>query len=267
VTLSCKMERANVVPMRVNIRKWESVRSYTSPSSLFCLGSNPAMYMQVYISSGKHIDRVNKRVDEINQYLDSPEAVFGEGGESDTMEMVKHISHVAPAAPLIAFVAFIHLFIVIRFFGRIVGITTCGKFGQDRDIMRRVADQHGATIHEIDTFHSATPIHKSPTLFGVLNWGVIILIPTVVWRFFPSFGGVVLMSLLLLLGGVVILFGMRYQINEDREERMVAEILNLSNTMGSACIVIGKGHRPGVEKRLVTHSEIEVINPTQRNID
>lgn len=260
------MERASVVRGDDQIGDGQSV-SICPPSSFFRFDSDSATYMKVYISSGKHIDNVSKRVDAINQHLDSPDVVFGEGGESDMVEMLRHISRVAPVAPLIALVAFIHLFIIMRLFGEIVAIVTRGKLGQDREIMRRVADQHGATIQEIDTFYSATPIHTYPILFGTLNWGAIILIPVGVWRFFPSFEGVVLLGLLLLLSGGLLLFAMLYQINEDRENRMVAEILSEADTLESACIVIGKGHRSGIEKQLVSHNEIKVINPTQTNIN
>ena len=221
--------------------------------------------MQVYISSGKHIDNVTKRVDAINQHLDSPEVVFGEGGESDTIETLRRTVRIAPVAPLIAFVAFIHLFIVMRFIGGIVAIASRGEFGQDRVIMRKVADQHGATIQEIDTFYSAAPIDEHPISFGLLNWGTIILIPTIFWRLFPSIGGVLLSGLLLLLIGVILLFAMLYQINEEREKRMVDEILSEANTVDSACIVIGKGQHQGVETGLESHDEVEVINRTQTN--
>lgn len=223
--------------------------------------------MDVYISSGKHIDNVSKRVAMINQHLDSPDVVFAEGGKSDTVKILRRIGRMAPVAPLIALVAFIHLIIVMRFFGWVVAIVTRGKFGQDREIMRRIAYQHGTNIQEIDTFDSATPVYENSTLFGILNWGSIIYIPIVIWSSFPSFGGTVLSGLLLLLSGVVLLLAMLYLVNQDREERMVTEILSEADTVESACIVIGKGHHPGVEKQLVSHNGIYVINPTQTSID
>jgi len=222
--------------------------------------------MRVYISSGSHITRVEKRVDVINQHLDSPEIVFAEGAESDTRKILKRTGRPLPIAPLITVAAFVHIFIYIRFFARIMAIVTCGKIGPDKDVMRTVADHPETTIQEIDTFYSAMPVHEHPK-WGIINWGALILVSTMAWWFFDTLFGVILAVVIVLIIGFVLLKLMLNEINENREDRMVTEILSEADTVESACIVIGEDHHPGVGKRLQSYNDIDVINPTQTSTD
>jgi hypothetical protein len=218
--------------------------------------------MRVYISSGKHVGQVSKRVNTINQHLESPDVVFTESGDVGIVDEFKSIARTVPVAPLIAFASVLHLFICIRLFGWVAAVVTQGRLGKDRIITQRIAGQHEATIREIDTFYSATPIFQNPILWGIANWGVLVLAPTILWIFSIPFRKIILTGILLL-SGFILLSAMLDVVNEDREKRMVTEILSEADITDSACVVIGKNHHSGVGKRLISHKDIDVINPTR----
>lgn len=229
------------------------------------LASDVASYMRVYISSGKHVTCVNKRATAINQSLDSPDIVFGEGADSDLRTKLSGTARLFPNAPLAAGWAFVHLVILIELLGRLVALIPAIGMGRDRVLMQRIADQHGADIHEINTFDPATLVSEHPLLWGITNWALLVMIPAGVWAVFPSLLGVSLSILLLLFTGIALLVAMLELVNEDREDGMVTEILENTNGVDAACVVLGKNHHPGVGERLAAHEGVDVINPERTN--
>ena len=223
--------------------------------------------MRVYISSGKHVTCVNKRIIAINQQLESPDVVFGEGAESDLITNLRGTARMLPTAPLAAGWAFVHLVILIELLGRLVEIIPCVGLGRDRVLMQRIANQHEADMHEINTLDPIIAIGEKPLLWGVTNWGLLVTIPLGVWIVFPSPFGVGISLILLMLSGVVLLVTLLKLINVDREDEMATEIVENMDGVDSACVVLGKEHHPGVGERLAAHEGANVINPERTNAE
>lgn len=223
--------------------------------------------MRVYISSGKHVTCVNKRIIAINQHLESPDVVFGEAAESDLISKLKNTARMSKTAPLAGAWAFVQLVILIELVGRLVEIIPCVGLGRDRVLMQRIAEQHGAAIHEINTFDPASPITEKPLLWGVTNWGLLVTISVGVWTVFPSLLGVGISVVLLLFSGLGLIVVMLSLVNENREDQMATEILENIDGVDSACVVLGKGHHPGVGERLAAHEGVDVINPERTDTE
>lgn len=67
--------------------------------------------MELYISSGSHLDDIESRIRKIEQALEEPDVVFAEGGEPiGNLEQLKLIMILLPRVPLFA-TAIFHIFI------------------------------------------------------------------------------------------------------------------------------------------------------------
>jgi hypothetical protein len=223
--------------------------------------------MQVYISSGSHIDEVTGRVEAINHHLDSPEIVFGEAGEATTTGQIRAIIDLFPKAPLIALGAGFLVLIAYPIGGLILSVFSRGSKGRDIDIMQRIKSQHGAEIREIDIVHPALPIHENPRWWAVLNWLPLIAVPVLASRVYPPLGAIYASVLVLLMFTLVLFLIMLYFVNTQREDAMADIIQSHVGDVDSACIILGEAHHWGVGERLVSHDGVDVINPTPTDPD
>lgn len=223
--------------------------------------------MQVFISSGTHIDEVRRRVDTINRHLESPDVVFGEAAEAIQTEQIREIAHLFPRAPLIALGAAIQVLLVYPIGGLILSIVSRGSKGRDKAVMQRIKTEHGAEIQEIDLVHPALPVYESPLEWAVVNWIPLVAVPLFASRYYSLFDTIHISTLVLLLPAFVLFLIMLYVVNFRREDAMASSILSRTDDVDSACIVLGEAHHWGVGERLISHEEIDVINPTPMNPD
>ena len=223
--------------------------------------------MEVFISSGTHIDEVSGRVNAINQHLESPGVVFGEAGEATLTEQIREIAHLFPRAPLISLGAAFLVLVAYPIGGLILSIVSGGSKGRDKDIMQRIKNEHGAEIQEIDLVHPALPIYENPLRWAFLNWGPLVAVPLFASRYYSLLGTIYISTLVLLMTTLVLFIIMLYFVNSRREDAMAGTIQSHTEDVDSACIVLGEGHHWGVGERLVSHEGIDVINPTPMNPD
>lgn len=223
--------------------------------------------MQVFISSGTHIDEVDRRVDAINQHLESPDVVFSEAGEATQTGQIREIARLFPRAPLISLGAAFLVLLIYPIGGLILSVVSRGSKGRDKDIMQRIKNKHGAKIQEIDLVHPALPVYENPLQWAVLNWGSLVTVPLVASRYYSLFGTIYISTLTLLVITFVLFIIMLYLVNSRREDAMANSILSWTEDVDSACIVLGEAHHWGVGERLVSNEKIDVINPTPTNPD
>ncbi|TQQ83814.1 hypothetical protein EGH24_03280 [Halonotius terrestris] len=223
--------------------------------------------MQVFISSGTHIDEVRRRVDAINQHLESPDVVFGEAGEATQTGQIREITHLFPRAPLIALGAAFLVLLIYPIGGLVLSIVSGGSKGRDKDIMQRIKTEHGAEIQEIDLVHPALPVYENPLQWAAVNWGPLVAVPLFASRYYSLFDAIYVSTLVLLLTTFVLFLIMLYVVNSRREDAMASSILSRTDDVDSACIILGEAHHWGVGERLVLHEEVDVINPTPVNPD
>lgn len=223
--------------------------------------------MRVYFSSGTHVDDISGRINKINQEIESPDIVFGEGAGSSPVAQLKNIGKIALLTPLIGIIAFTQIFIILKLRGRLLSKATDGNKGSDKEIMEKIADQYGARKREIDTVSPATPIYQSPVKWIIVNWGILASIIAVAWWSDYSMNLILGSVGVILMSGYILLHTLLYLVNRKRENAMAHEIESKSNDVDAACIVLGEVHHFGVGTRLSAQDGIDVINPSPSNPD
>lgn len=126
--------------------------------------------MQVYLSSGTHIDEIEDRIAAVTDRLDTLDVVFGEGGEATLRGQAYTIARLFLRAPLIALAAAMQVLVVLPAGGWFMSAVTSGSKGRDLDLMHQLASEYDAEISEIDPVNTAQPIYDRPLLWGVVNW-------------------------------------------------------------------------------------------------
>ena len=154
--------------------------------------------MQVFISSGTHIDEVDRRVDAINQHLESPDVVFGEAGEATQTGQIREIAYLFPRAPLISLGAAFQVLLIYPVGGLILSMVSGGSKGRDKDIMQQIKNEHGAEIQEIDLLHPALPVYENPLRWAFFNWGSLVAVPLFASRYYPLFDALYISTLVLI---------------------------------------------------------------------
>jgi hypothetical protein len=223
--------------------------------------------MQVYLSSGTHVDEIEDRIAAVTDRLDTLDVVFGEGGEATLRGQAHTIVRLFLRAPLIALAAAMQVFVVLPFGGWLASAVTSGSKGRDLDLMHQLASEYDAEISEIDPVNTAQPIYDRPLLWGVVNWLPTISFPVVLLQRNPLSLAVAHSLLRFVLIGYLLLLIMLYVVNEQREDAMAATIRSRADDVDASCVVLGEAHHVGVGKRLASHDGIDVLNPTPTNPD
>jgi len=218
--------------------------------------------MRLYISSGTHVGDVAERVAAINDKLEAPEVVFGEGGGVSLGGQARALAYLFPRAPLIALAAASQVFVILQLGGWVGSILTDGAKGRDLDIMQQIASEYDAEISEIDSVHTAQPVYDRPILWGLANWLPVVGLPGWFELSEPLSIAVIQAGLWLLLVGFVLFYIMLYMVNEQREDAMAELIRARAGDVDTACVVLGETHHVGVGKRLAGSDEVDVLNPT-----
>lgn len=218
--------------------------------------------MRVYISSGTHIGDVADRVTEINDHLNTPEMVFGEGGGASLHGQARVLIYLFPRAPLIALAAALQVFVILPVGGWLWSILTRGSKGRDLDIMHQIASEYDAEISEIDPVHTAQPVYDRPLLWGMANWLPLVLLSGGFTMSEPLSIAAVKTGIWLSGIGFVLFYIMLSIVNKRREDAMAATICRYTGDVDTACVVLGESHHVGVGKRLVDAEEVNVLNPT-----
>lgn len=223
--------------------------------------------MQVYISSGTHIDEVTERVDSINRHLDSPDIVFAEAGEATSTGQLRAIIGLFPRAPLISLGAAFLIFFAYPIGGFFLSLFSGGTKGRDKNIMNQIKNEHNAEIKEIDSAYTARPVYDNPWLWAILNWGPLLFVPLLASQRYSKFSTIYFSILILLMITLLLFMLMLYLVNSRRETEMAEVVKSHVEDVNTACIVIGEAHHWGVGERLLSHDDISVINPTPLDPD
>jgi len=218
--------------------------------------------MRVYISSGTHVGDVADRVAEINDHLDTPEMVFGEGGGASLRGQARVLTYLFPRAPLIALAAALQVFVILPVGGWLGSILTRGSKGRDLDIMRQIASEYDAEISEIDPVHTAQPVYDRPILWGLPNWLPVVALPVLFLQSNPVSIAAIQAIQWLALIGFILFYIMLAVVNTQREDAMASTIRSRTGDVDTACVVLGESHHIGVGKRLVNAEDVDVLNPT-----
>lgn len=224
--------------------------------------------MEVWISSGTHVDSIAEREEQIEEQFENLDVIFGEGAEKSTgNEQIKSILAIAPIAPLIAAAVISHIYISIGLRGRIKSRTSNGNTGRDREIIRNIASRHDIDWHEIDNEPLGKYIYANAVIWGILNWGSLLGITVFTWPSPLTVWNTVIYVSMLLLAGFLLFIGLLAIANHAREEAMSEVIINQSEKHDRAVVILGEAHHPGVGKRLRNEPEVGVINPAPENLD
>jgi hypothetical protein len=218
--------------------------------------------MRVYISSGTHVGDVAERVDAINDQLEAPEVVFGEGGEASLRGQARALAFLFPRAPLIALAATLQVFMFMPLGGLLGSVLTDGSKGRDLDIMQQIASEYDAEISEIDPVHTAQPVYDRPLLWGMANWLPVVILSGGFTLSEPPLITAVKTGIWLAGIGFVLFYIMLGVVNTQREDAMAATIRRRTGDVDTACVVLGESHHLGVGKRLVDGEDVNVLNPT-----
>lgn len=224
--------------------------------------------MELYISSGSHLDDIESRIRKIEQALEEPDVVFAEGGEPiGNLEQLKLIIILFPRVPLFATAIFSYIYILLGVFGWLISNITGGEKGSDKEIARKIASRYDIEIEEVDQAPLYQPVYDYPVTWFVFSWGAVIV---AAYLFFPGFHiGIEVIGFIfvLLLVGYIHIAIMIIQSNKSREKVMTEIVTSESDSYDSACLIIGEGHHPGVGSKLETVSSVNVINPYPKNMN
>lgn len=223
--------------------------------------------MDVWISSGTHVDDIAEREDRIEEQFGKPDVVFAEGAEKSTdREQLISILRIIPYAPVLAAAVIVHIYVTIELHGKIKSIVTDGENGRDVDIVRNLTSRHGIDRREIDNEPLGQYIHNHPLIWGIANWGALLGVTYSRWPSPLTVWNVIQYGTGLLLVGYILLFVLLAVANYAREETMTEVISNDSGKHDRAVVILGEAHHPGVGERLADESGLNVINPEPEDL-
>lgn len=224
--------------------------------------------MEVWISSGMHVDSIVEREKRIDEKFDNPDVVFAEGAEKSTgRNQFISILKIIPNAPLLAAAVVVQIYLVVEAYGMIMSIVTDGKRGRDVDIVRNLTSRHDIERREIDNEPLSQYVHNYPITWGIANWGSLLVITALWWPSPITAWKVILYGAILLLAGYLMLVILLAVANHAREETMARVISDESRKHDQAVVVLGEAHHQGVGRRLLEDSDINVLNPEPENLD
>ncbi|WP_200532219.1 hypothetical protein [Halorubrum sp. LN27] len=126
--------------------------------------------MEVWISSGTHVDSIAERENEIKKQFASPDIIFGEGAEKSTaQEQLESILKITPIAPLLAAAVTFHIYISVELRGWIKSKISDGKSGRDTEIIQNIVSRYNIEWHEIDNEPLGKYIYTNSITWGILN--------------------------------------------------------------------------------------------------
>lgn len=224
--------------------------------------------MDIWISSGTHVDGIAEREERIEERLGDPDVVFAEGAEKSTeRDQLVSILRIIPCAPLLAVAVIIHIYVIIELHGKIKSVVTNGKSGRDVDIVRNLTARHSIEPREIDNEPLGQYIHNHPIVWGIVNWGALLGITYFGWSSPLTVWNVILYGGGLLAVGFILLIALLAVANYTREEAMAEVISDESEKHNQAVVILGEGHHPGVGSRLTDEPGLNVINPEPKDLD
>lgn len=224
--------------------------------------------MDIWISSGTHVDNIAEREERIEKQFDSPDVVFAEGAEKSTeREQLRSILEIIPSAPLLAAAVIVHIYITVEIHGKIRSKVSGGKSGRDVEIVRNLTSHHNIEWHEIDNEPLGKYIHTNATIWGILNWGSLFGISALMWPSPLTVWNAIQYGSVLLMTGYILLIGLLAVANHAREEEMTEVITDESGKHDRAVVVLGEAHHHGVGKRLTDEPELNVLNPKPDDLD
>jgi len=224
--------------------------------------------MDVWISSGTHVDSIAKREERINERFESPDVVFAEGAKKPpAREQLISILRIVPGAPVLAAAVLFHIYISVKMHGRIQSNISDGDSGRDVEIVRNITSHHNIEWYEIDNELLGQYVHSNIIKWGILNWFSLFGITVLMWPSPLVMWSVIQYGTVLLLIGYILFIALLGVANHAREEKMAEEIKNKREKYDQAIIVLGEAHHPGVGNRLRNESEINVLNPMPKNLN
>lgn len=224
--------------------------------------------MEVWISSGTHVDSIAERENEIKKQFASPDIIFGEGAEKSTaQEQLESILKITPIAPLLAAAVTFHIYISVELRGWIKSKISDGKSGRDTEIIQNIVSRYNIEWHEIDNEPLGKYIYTNSITWGILNWGSLLGITVNMWPSPPNVWNTVIYGTTLLLVGFILLIGLLAVANHSRERAMAEAIINHSEKHDQGIIVLGEAHHLGVGKRLTDEPKLDVVNPKPKDLD
>lgn len=223
--------------------------------------------MDIWISSGTHVDTIAEREKQIEEQLGDPDVVFAEGaGKSIERDQLASILKITPCAPLLAVAVIVHIYISIEIRGKIKSVVTNGESGRDVEIVHNLTSRHNIERKEIDNEPLEQYIYNHPIVWGIVNWGPLLGITYFGWSSPLTVWNVILYGGGLLAVGYILLIALLVVANYAREETMAEVISDESRNYDRAVVVLGEGHHPGVGSRLTDEPGLNVINPEPRNL-
>lgn len=225
--------------------------------------------MDVWISSGTHVDSIAEREERIEERFESPDIVFAEGTEKSTeRDQIISILRIIPIVPLLAAAVIVHIYILIEIRGRINSKISGGDTGRDVEIVRTLTSRHNIESHEIDNEPLGKYIHNNNLKWGILDWGTLFGITVLLWPSPLTVWNTIQYVVVLLLTGFIFFIALLGVANHAREEKMAQEITNMiEKKYDRAVVVLGEAHHPGVGRRLRNESEFNVLNPKPEDLD
>lgn len=224
--------------------------------------------MDVWISSGTHVDSIAEREEQIENQIETPNVVFAEGAEKSTERaQIRSILEIVPFAPLLAAAVIVHIYIAIEIRGRMTSHISGGRSGRDVEIVQSLTSRHDIEWIEIDNEPLGQYILNNQVAWGILNWGSLLGITALIWPFALTVWNLIVYFSVLLLTGYILFIVLLAVANHAREEVMAKEIINESDTYDQAVVVLGEAHHPGVGKHLAEESGINVLNPGPEDLN
>jgi hypothetical protein len=222
--------------------------------------------MEVYISSGTHVDEISSRTNDIHKNIEDIDIVFGEGA-TDTKyhEQVDILRLFLRAPPTAAFLLFYILY--SGFLGIILSKLSNGKTARDKEMMENLAVKYDVETQEIDTAPIFQHIYDHSVLWGVTNWGALIFISYTRWPATPTITNMIEYIGPILLFGVLCLGALLAIMHDTRDKTMADEVISEHGSYDRACVIVGEAHHLGVGRHLDDCSSIDVINPEPEDQD
>lgn len=224
--------------------------------------------MNVWISSGTHVDNIAERKSQIKNQLVDPEIIFAEGAEKSTnREQLKSILVIIPVAPLLAAAIAVHIYIAIEIQGKLRSAITGGESGRDVELMRYLSEHYDIEWREIDKEPLGQYVQDHPIVWGITNWGSLFAVTILLLPFQPTVWNIIKYISFLLLIGYIFLICLLAIANYAREETMAQIIANESSKYDRSVVILGEAHHPGVGRRLSRKPRVNIVNPDPKDLD
>lgn len=226
--------------------------------------------MRIYIDSGLHISDVDKRLNEIEERLGEPQAVFIEESDPDS-SLLQDFLFLFLFTPLLLGTMAFFVYFVIGFGSWIASILSTlipcysKSVDSDQEIIDRLKQEYGAEIIPADRYKLQLIRENLPT-WCLLNWvsiGVIYWIekPITPTNLF-DFVGIVITILVF---GMSLLLIFLCAIDSKRNEEMAETIISINDNFSKGCLIVGAHHHPAIGRMLREHRDVDILNPELKN--